>query len=108
MTTLDQLKHLRAHLLRNWNYAQDWIHNSVASNGAPCFIFALNSPTGNFTEINRAMGSSETGAYFAPFYLLHNVGKDGLLREFDRAIARLEEHEEVGEPELLPELVAHG
>lgn len=104
---LDQLKHLRAHLLQNWNYAHEWIHRSHASNGAPCLIFVLNSPNGDFSELNRAMDCNDATIYFSPFNVLYLQGKEGLLREFDRAIARLEEHQEVesGRPEPLPELI---
>lgn len=107
MKVLEDIKHLRAHLLRNWDVAHEWITEMWASNGSGCFIAVYNSPTGDFNKLNAAMGCPDQGSYFYPYDLLYKRGREGVLLEFDRAIARLEEHAEVPSgSEPLPELVS--
>lgn len=102
MSTLDRLRLLRAHLVRNWDVAEDWTRSMHARDGSPCLMVVTISRS--LTALDFVVGyhrSPEYGAImeavgFDPLEdfvtCLTHRGKDGLKVVLDRAIARLEEH----------------
>lgn len=114
MSTLERLRLLRAHLVRHWAVADEWAVSPIAFDGSPCLVlvaddgcsmkhwYGSDDPYGEGNTLVMEREGKDGWRVFpgvcdaiggCPLGVLQRDGKDVLLQNLSRAIARLEEHE---------------